>query len=1538
MKHRRFFARKETWLIGVALLGGFGLAQAASTDIANSPLVTSASATAKPNIMYMLDDSGSMNGDFIPDQATDDDKCRDSGSSTNCNGGGSNNNGTQTSGPPLFASQFNVITYNPAVTYAPPVDFDGTNTTYKSYTNATAPFKWATVRKNPFPEPGASGSSVDLTTKFPEEVWCDGSQANSSDAVHCRRNLQTNATFSIVLNIGPSNTVARATLPNHGCLAGDKVTISGATPNNYNGLATVLAANLTTNTFDYNKPGGGTGTLPTAAAGQVIISTACNMPITKLSRAVGTNTVTAVFPIPHGCVNNDTISIKGATGGSAGFNLSNRTITFVDERTLTYSTGGLNTNTSTTESGLAAAAPVAISTLCAGTKSNYSRSTTTAANTVPPLMQGFPQGVFNQEQTRSGAAHYYTINANEYCLDETLSKCIAPINEKPLADLANTYSFPALVRYCSSDAALMANPLSSTSTNACQRLFTSTFTKARYGYFTRMDIVAGPTYPKIAGTRLDCAGAASCTYTEEMTNFSNWYAYYRTRLHMAKSASVAAFKTLDQGYRVGLNTINAANRGTPPWLANAPFDNAVGGQKSKWFNLLYGIEAGDSTPLREALSRAGRYYGGLKSGAASYISDDPIEYSCQQNLTFLVTDGYWNGTGGAKLDGSAMDDQDGVAGVARPYLDASKTKDGLSDTAFYYYMTPLRTPSFNPTGALGLQVGVPVADQNVPPTTKDPNKAQHMVTYTMGLGLDGTLIYKAGYDVFPSGDYAAILNGTACGAVNPCVWPKPVQNTLTAVDDLWHAAVNGRGTYFSAKDPTVVTSGLLQAFASLSQKTGSEAAAATSTPNIVPGDNFVFSSTFTTLDWFGETTRQQIDTSTGAILGIDWKAAAQLDSKVSANSDTRNIYTFSSIAGNKLKSFLWANLLPSEQNYFNGTSGGRQQLAQWNFLSPSQQNACDNPGGSDCGNKLVNYLRGQRGNETIINSMSPADSANTSLFRLRVHVLGDIVSAEAGYVRLPVFNYGDQGYATFKTTMSNLNAGAGRQAALYLGANDGMLHALNATTGAEMWAYIPSMVMPNMWKLANFSYSTSHLFFVDGTPTTGDICTSNCSIASAAWSTILVGGLNAGGRGYYALDITDPANPKALWELKSTDASGNPAACVASVNNVPQNPVAANTFSDCDIGLSFGNPIITKRADGKWVVLVTSGYNNIAPGTGGGFLYVIDAVSGAILSKVATLILNPPGFAPGFINSGNNASPSGFAKINAFAANTNTDNTTLRVYGGDLNGNLWRIDGAGAPNTLSAGVNQATLLAILGKANALGTSGTGTLVPPYPAGSMPQSITTKPELGELVVNGVGTLEMVYVGSGRYLGVTDLTTTVQDTFYAIVDPLGVFSGYGAVHGNGNFVQQTLTEAVNPVTLATERFTTSNTVDYTSKKGWFIDFNPGNASPGERNNTDPTLTLGILSFTTNAPDSNPCNVGGKSYRYFIDYTTGGPLSTSVGGVSGALVAFAPSTRPIVVNVNGTLEQIINVQGTPQVFKLPPVPSSGGGKRIFWRELFN
>jgi len=191
---------------------------------------------------------------------------------------------------------------------------------------------------------------------------------------------------------------------------------------------------------------------------------------------------------------------------------------------------------------------------------------------------------------------------------------------------------------------------------------------------------------------------------------------------------------------------------------------------------------------------------------------------------------------------------------------------------------------------------------------------------------------------------------------------------------------------------------------------------------------------------------------------------------------------------------------------------------------------------------------------------------------------------------------------------------------VYVGANDGFLHAFNAETGAEAWAYAPAAVLPSLWKLADPAYS--HTYFVDGSLTAGDV-------NSGGWKTILVGGMNAGGKYYYAWDVTTPGSPALLWE-----------------------------FTDPDMGYSYGNPVITKLSNGTWVVLVTSGYNNAS---GLGYLYVLNATSGAVISKIGT-------------GSGTAASPSGLAKIRNWVDDLSTNNTTRYVYGGDLNGDVWRFD------------------------------------------------------------------------------------------------------------------------------------------------------------------------------------------------------------------------------------------------------------------------
>jgi type IV pilus assembly protein PilY1 len=508
---------------------------------------------------------------------------------------------------------------------------------------------------------------------------------------------------------------------------------------------------------------------------------------------------------------------------------------------------------------------------------------------------------------------------------------------------------------------------------------------------------------------------------------------------------------------------------------------------------------------------------------------------------------------------------------------------------------------------------------------------------------------------------------------------------------------------------------------------------------------------------------------------------------------------------------------------------------------------------------------------------------------------------------------------------------------VYVGANDGMLHAFYAasdsmdsngivssggtsvTGGAEAWAYIPALVLPNLYLLADKSYLTQHQFFVDGNPIVGDICpnapSSTCT--STQWKTILVGGLNDGGSGYYALDVTNPASPQALWE-----------------------------FTDANMGKSYGNPQITKLGGtgslaGTWVVLLTSGYNNTS-GDGKGHLYVLNANTGALITSIGT---------GGIISTGvgSAGTPSGLARISARVQTPSADNTALEVYGGDLLGNVWRFD-----INNNVGSSYANYEAQL-------------LVTLKDASGNPQPITSKPEIG-IVSNQL----VVFVGTGKLLGVSDLTNTQVQTMYGIMDPLTVSTTaipgtaiYASPQSSGStctstittncFVQQTAVDTTCPSGTPTSicatgtpvRTGSNNAVNFPAQSGWYINF----PDSGERDNTDPALALGTLGFVTNTPSSaNSCSVGGYSYYWFLNYATGAPLATSTTGViSNEINPSAPafSSGPVFFtlppgsagsNSGGSGKVLISTSSGNTMTQSANFSGSGGStRRTSWRELF-
>jgi type IV pilus assembly protein PilY1 len=410
-------------------------------------------------------------------------------------------------------------------------------------------------------------------------------------------------------------------------------------------------------------------------------------------------------------------------------------------------------------------------------------------------------------------------------------------------------------------------------------------------------------------------------------------------------------------------------------------------------------------------------------------------------------------------------------------------------------------------------------------------------------------------------------------------------------------------------------------------------------------------------------------------------------------------------------------------------------------------------------------------------------------------------------------------------------------------------------------------------------YSSNHVFYVDGSPTVGD------AYFGGAWHTVLVGGLNGGGRAYYALDITNPASPKALWE-----------------------------FTDTNLGLSFGRPEITKLANGTWVAIFTSGYNNVNPGNGRGYLYVVNLETGALINSISTGVGSDTASVTGVCATA--PCPSGLAQIRAWVDNTRYDNTTTKVYGGDLFGNVWRFD---VNDTIAPSGLEAQNLATL-----------------FGPGGAAQSLTARPELGK-----VAGFPVIYVGTGRYLGGTDLTTSDVQSIYAIKDNGGT-STFGNPRNDVSstgFVRQTLTSTTcaagsqfcdSGVTIRTG---TSSGVNFATQKGWFVDL-PGTR---ERATTDPQLALGTLAVTTNLLNPSACSVGGSSYVNFFDYRTGAPIQ-GANDMVGVLLGNALAMRPVQLKFSdGTVRSLVRMSdGTWQTPPSPIPPSGVGTRRTSWREL--
>ncbi len=967
----------------------------------------------------------------------------------------------------------------------------------------------------------------------------------------------------------------------------------------------------------------------------------------------------------------------------------------------------------------------------------------------------------------------------------------------------------------------------------------------------------------------------------------------QTRLQVAQTAASTLVNNLDR-VRMGLFRYNWQTGGT---LVEIMEDLDA----TKKTNMIFDINATTAnsyTPIAETYADVGRYFalgnstGNLTlhpgtadeatatvasvfnnhtyaDGTGGATIDPPIQYWCQKSFTILLTDGL------------PTKDQAISADIREYYgycSNAANTSNCVNSGAANGYGKRIKQLTGITSGSPGTVDELYESIGGESDYLDDVANALHDIDLRP--------------DLAPASGTKTNKNNLTAYTI---AFADPKLNDTTLLE---RAASYGGGSYYTASDAATLASAFQQVADDILSKDGSAAAVAVANANVTSGDNASYVSSYNSGTWTGDLIAYPINTTTGIpdINNPIWNTGCAAPSAYVDASDTSKGVKGCS-AQVKLDSITVSSrkiaTLKDESSTRTPVLFRPTTASTTTKLSTTQETALESaasPGPGD-GANVVDYLRGDK-------------SLETTSYRSRTHRLGDLVNSEPVVQREPSFSYADDCYSATisgKCTSSFKAAKATRTRMVYIGGNDGMLHAFNAADGVEEWAYVPRFTWANLNNLTKKS-GFVHKYTVDGTPVVGDVDFSNTDGVTGNpnpdWRTILVGGLGKGGRGFYALDITCPVGAtvttantcgttltednvtaKVLWEFPSSDSTH------------------ATHFAN--VGYSFGKPVITKTAKG-WVVLVTSGYNNgtgtdNSGGDGHGYLYVLNAKTGALIKAIDTTV-------------GTTADPSGLAQIAAYADSADIDNTTTYVYGGDLKGNVWRFD-LTANNSNSWNVKKLAEL----------TDGTN-----------PQPVTTVPELALISINGTDT-RFVYVGTGQYLGDTDVTTTGTQSMYGLVDDLSSPGGTTPVIGSptrNNLQVQTLT------TSGTTRTLTTNTVDYTTKKGWYVDL----PSSGERISTDPALALGALIFTSNIPNTDTCSPGGSSWLNVLDYQTGGKLTGTPVAWSSTFLGDELASRVVLVKLpSGEVKGLVRGSGGNTTTTDIPIGSgSGTGTRHSWREV--
>ncbi|MBI3560306.1 MAG: hypothetical protein HY080_01115 [Gammaproteobacteria bacterium] len=993
----------------------------------------------------------------------------------------------------------------------------------------------------------------------------------------------------------------------------------------------------------------------------------------------------------------------------------------------------------------------------------------------------------------------------------------------------------------------------------------------------------------------------------ELQNFANWFTYYRTRSLAARGSVGSVISDIGNNVqmRVGFMAINDGSNNTKMTSISTPnnTDPSSPGVKNRRsvLNSLYKLSAANGTPLLDSLQKAGNYFacdGNATPFTTSDCALDPAVKACQQNFIVMITDGEYNGSYTAAPGRDIADNLISTSPRAGdtafdgdPY--ASNASNTLADLAMYYYEHDLDGNNMN----------------NQVPTVcgVDENAGQHAVFYALSFGISTDIIqppFHPQLNIAPNNctvttipdPYNYINPKTGLTAsisgwkTSGWPWKDATTDPHYRINDLVHATFNGRGKYYPATSPELLVAGLKDTVSNINSRRGAAAAVGLNSTSNTTGTQVYFAR-FYSGNWFGELSADTLDPLTGALIAHAWDAhgttagllntlsndqvrdpdndsilvapAPAPTGYQSANSTsiTRAVVTFNpgAIAAPYGIGFHWTKLASAQKDDLRTNSSGT--------LDPDA-----------IAQMRLNYIRGDHRCETGYTTDLTRDRCPDAakIFRTRKDNtsnftrLGDFINSSPIYVGTPVGGYpntapfptGGDTYQNFKDGVSNAafssvsNNAKTRTPMLYLGGNDGMLHGFNTTSGQEVFAYIPNTLFAAATPvngadgLHKLTEAGQHRSYVDLTPTIADAYTETPSDPTKKWRSILVGGLRHGGKGIYALDITDPdylisatgsiredhTAEKVMWEFNDATSPGNMGYSYSQPVIAPLRIGSGNTVNDIAWFAIFGNGYNSTNGNAILYLVKLSGPS------GTGSVYTIDTGVG---NPASTSGVTPNGL----------SSPA--------VIDVDGDGIYDRVYAGDLYGNMWVFNLAGLP---SSWTNTAASTLFTAK------NGSGEVQP----------ITVKPVVMRNTATASGTAPnlLVLFGTGQYMAEGDQTSTSTQSFYGVWDN-------GTRNLTRTDLQSQLITTVNAsfnvttttTTTKTIRILNNGSVDYTTKHGWSMDFDPR-----ERIVSKATLLGNTLIFPTIVPSDAGCGGGGTSWLMAVNPLNGNTPGISVFDVNG------------------------------------------------------